>query len=85
MLRSLGHPALCGVLHFAYQNSKTVSGEYMLAAIFKSCLILASAPRASDADRRYQIGASISLADLRIEAADGGKGNVNLRHSDWRR
>ena len=47
----------------------------MLCALFKSCLILAAPPKSSDTDRRYEITASISLMDLRIEAADSGKGS----------
>ena len=51
----------------------------MLCALFKTCLMLASAPRPSDVDRNYTAAACISLADLRLEAADGGKGLSLLR------
>ena len=79
MLRSLGHSILCGALHFAYQGGKGIVGEYMLCALFKSCLVLATPPKASDTDQRYKITASISLMDLRTEAADDGKGLITIR------
>ncbi|MCJ1476449.1 hypothetical protein MMC13_005115 [Lambiella insularis] len=70
-IRSLGHATLCGVLHVTYSTKHGISGQYMLCALFNSCLIMA-AP--SHAGRSYAIMASISLADLRIEGADNGKG-----------
>ncbi|MCJ1280970.1 hypothetical protein MMC26_000288 [Xylographa opegraphella] len=70
-LRSLGHAILCGVLHVAYQPKQGVAGQYMLCTLFSSCLIL-GAPMENG--QNYIILASISLADLHIEAMDNGKG-----------
>ncbi|MCJ1401366.1 hypothetical protein MMC11_004578 [Xylographa trunciseda] len=70
-LRSLGHAILCGVLHVAYQSKQSVAGRYMLCTLFSSCLILGIP---MDNGQNYIILASISLADLHIEALDNGKG-----------
>lgn len=64
---------LCGVLHVAYQSKQRVLGEYMLCALFNSCLILGLP---NENGRYYKIVASISLIDLRIEATDNGKGMI---------
>ena len=74
-IRSLGYPTLCGVLHVAYQTKSEVSGSYMLCALYKSCLLLAVP---CESNRGYRVLASISLAELRVDTLDNGKGNVSI-------
>ena len=80
MVRSLGHATLCGVLYVAYQSGKTVVGEYMLCALFKSYLVIAMPPKAAATVRTFRIVATISLLDLRLECTDNGKGHTNNAH-----
>ncbi|KAI9870394.1 MAG: hypothetical protein M1830_004299 [Pleopsidium flavum] len=69
-LRQLGHVLLCGVLHVAYQTKMGVEGEYMVCALFKSCLLLATI---SADGATYEINVGLGLSDLRIEETDNGK------------
>ena len=50
-----------------------VSGKYMMAALFRSCLILAI-PCRSKLGKAYKIVASISLASLRLDSVENGSG-----------
>ena len=57
----------------AYQSQNTVLGEYMLCALFKSCLVLGTASKTGDL-KQFTIAASINVADISIESADNAKG-----------
>lgn len=73
ILRSLGHTVLCGALHVAYQSRRSVLGEYMLCALFRSSLLLAC-PHRSGNGKGFQVVANVYLADTRIESTDNGRG-----------
>ncbi|KAI1208898.1 Dbl homology domain-containing protein [Annulohypoxylon truncatum] len=70
-IRSFGQVRLCGALHVCWQNKDGVDGTYMVALLYKDCLCLASA---SGAEPVYTIQACISLADIKIESVDNGRG-----------
>ena len=85
MIRSLGHVTLCGALFIAYQSKRTVVGEYMLCALFKSYLVLAIPSEAANVSQAFEIIAAISLIDLHLECTDNGKGpRVMKRHHKFR-
>ncbi|KAF2758619.1 hypothetical protein EJ05DRAFT_500138 [Pseudovirgaria hyperparasitica] len=67
----LGHVMLCGVLHIAYQANDRVLGQYMICALYRSCLILATPNRSFSS---YSVVAAIALAGGSLEEADNGKG-----------
>ncbi|KAI9846628.1 MAG: hypothetical protein M1838_001227 [Thelocarpon superellum] len=70
-LRMLGHVTLCGVLHVVWQTNKGVDGAYMLCALFRSYLVLATSRKSSST---FDVVACISLNRVRLEKADNGKG-----------
>ncbi|KAI9822224.1 MAG: hypothetical protein M1832_003047 [Thelocarpon impressellum] len=70
-LRLLGHVSLCGVLHVAWQTPTGVQGEYMLCALFRTNLILATYHRAKG---KFVVVACIDLANVKVESADNGRG-----------
>ena len=70
-LRQLGHALLCGVLFVTYQTKSGVDGQYMLCALFKSCLLLASCDPSS---LNYEIKAIIHFGDLKVENTDNSRG-----------
>lgn len=73
LLRRLGHVYACGVLHVAYQRHDNFRGQYMLCALFRRFLVLATSNRQYS---RFKLIASISLKNAAIEKADNGKGNM---------
>ncbi|KAI1341627.1 Dbl homology domain-containing protein [Xylariaceae sp. FL0016] len=70
-IRSFGHVRLCGVLHVCWQTREGVNGQYMIAVLYKDCLVLAIA---GNADQIYTIQACISLDCIKIEEVDNGRG-----------
>jgi len=74
-LRLLGYASLCGVLHVAYRSTHEVLGDFMLCALFKSHLLLAS-PRPGMSS--FEIVAIISINDVHLEKADNGKGDLHF-------
>ncbi|TKA70584.1 hypothetical protein B0A49_02805, partial [Cryomyces minteri] len=68
----LGHVLLCGALHVAYQAKDGVKGHYMVCALYKSCLILATVGKASLST--YEVVAIVCLVTASVEEADNGKG-----------
>lgn len=71
LIRTLGHLHLCGVLHIAWQTKDSVDGQYMIALLYRDCLVLATAGRTENS---YGVRATIFFNDIRIEEADNGKG-----------
>lgn len=71
IMRQLGHVDLCGVLHVAYQTRKEVKGQYMLCALFRSCLLLATTEKSSPG---YNVVACIPTKTVQLEEADNGRG-----------
>jgi len=71
ILRLLGHVQLCGVLHVAYETTERITGQYMLCALYRSCLVVAVPNKLLSA---YTVTAVISLFNATIEEADNGKG-----------
>jgi len=71
LIRHLGHVRACGVLHIAYQTKKDVKGQYMLCAVFGSCLLLATPDKSGPG---YTVVACISLTSISIEEPDSGRG-----------
>jgi hypothetical protein len=72
VFRLLGHVLLCGVLHVTFQTSEPrIKGQYMVCALYKSCLVLATSNRFHTP---YTVVASIQLANGSIEDSDNGRG-----------
>ncbi|CAI6339689.1 unnamed protein product [Periconia digitata] len=71
VFRLLGHVLLCGVLHVAYSTPERPRGQYMVCALYKSCLVIATSNRGYTP---YQVVASIALANASIELPDNGRG-----------
>lgn len=71
LIRHLGHVNLCGVLHVAYQSRRDVKGQYMLCALFRSCLIIAVPEKSSPG---YTVVACVPLCTAQLEDADNGRG-----------
>ena len=79
-IRSLGHATLCGVLHVVYQSKSGVGGDYMLCALFRTCLIMAM-PKISSSN--YDIVVDIGLGDLRVDRTNNGRGKQNYHRSSY--
>ncbi|ORY15712.1 Rho guanyl nucleotide exchange factor [Clohesyomyces aquaticus] len=71
VFRLLGHVRLCGVLHVAHQGQEQMRGQYMMCALYRSCLVLATTNRSF---LPYNVVASISLANGTVEEPDNGRG-----------
>lgn len=71
LIRTLGHNHLCGVLHVTWRTRDGVEGEYMVALLYRDCLVFASVARN---DTVYHVRAMISFCDMRVENADNGRG-----------
>ena len=74
LIRHLGHINLCGVLHVTYQTRKEVKGQYMLCALFRSCMILATPEKNSPG---YNVVACIPINAVVVEEADNGRGRLS--------
>jgi hypothetical protein len=71
-VRLLGHAILCGALHVAWQTpSSGVHGDFLLCALFRSYLVLAHPDKHAST---FHVVACIGLENMKIEAADNGKG-----------
>ena len=56
---------MCGALYVAYRSGKSVTGSYMLCALFRSYLILAQ-PAKQNGTKRYQVIANMALSNVQI-------------------
>ncbi|KAK4129595.1 hypothetical protein N657DRAFT_86481 [Parathielavia appendiculata] len=70
-IRSFGHIQLCGALHVCWQTKEGVSGQYMVALLYREWFCLATAGRI---DQIYTIRACIALGNIKVEEADNGRG-----------
>ncbi|KAK0667567.1 hypothetical protein QBC41DRAFT_134499 [Cercophora samala] len=70
-IRSFGHIQLCGALHVCWQSKTGVSGQYMVALLYKEWFCLATA---SKIDQVYTIQACIALSNIKVEEVDNGRG-----------
>ncbi|KAK3341712.1 hypothetical protein B0T25DRAFT_350820 [Lasiosphaeria hispida] len=70
-VRSFGHLQLCGALHVCWQTKEGVSGQYMVALLYREWLCLATASRI---DQIYTIQACIALNNIKLEEVDNGRG-----------
>lgn len=70
-IRSFGHIQLCGALHACWQTKEGVSGQYMVALLYREWLCLATASRF---DQIYTIQACIALSNIKVEDVDNGRG-----------
>jgi hypothetical protein len=70
-IRSFGHLQLCGALHVCWQTKEGVSGQYMVALLYREWLCLATASRT---DQIYTIQACVSLGNIKVEDVDNGRG-----------
>jgi len=70
-IRSFGHVQLCGALHVCWQTKEGVSGQYMVALLYREWLCLATASRF---DQIYTIEACIALNNVKVEDVDNGRG-----------
>jgi len=73
LIRHLGHVLLCGVLHVAYQGKRDTRGQYMLCALFRSCIVLATSEKSSPG---YSVVACIPLNTAQLEETDNGRGEL---------
>ena len=70
-IRSFGHIQLCGALHACWQTKEGVSGQYMVALLYKEWFCLATASRT---DQIYTIQSCIALSNVKLEEVDNGRG-----------
>ncbi|KAI3397878.1 hypothetical protein diail_10279 [Diaporthe ilicicola] len=77
-IRSFGHIELCGALHSCWQTTDGIHGQYMVAMLYKDWLCLASASRV---DQVYTLQVCIPTSNIKIEAADNGRGTIARRLS----
>jgi hypothetical protein len=61
------------VLHVCWQTRDGVTGQYLIAILYKSTLILASAART---DQNYAIRACIDRDSMKVEEVDNGRGKL---------
>ncbi|KMU90922.1 RSP [Coccidioides immitis H538.4] len=73
ILKTYGPLKVCGVLHVAYQIGETVSGSYMVCALFDSYILLAT----SSSDReKFRVMAIIHIRGSRLEEPANGIGAI---------
>ena len=77
IFRCLGHVELCGVLHVTYESPEKINGQYMIAILYRSYLVLAIA--AANLTLQYTVAAVIPLLNGNIEPPNNGRGMWNLR------
>jgi hypothetical protein len=77
LIRKFGHVIMCGVLHVTYQTKVDVKGQYMLCAMFRSCMVLAALNKTAPG---YTVVACIPRSGLSMEEPDNGKGTVIRKH-----
>jgi hypothetical protein len=70
-IRSFGHVQLCGALHVCWQSKEGITGQYMIALLYRDCLCLATAGRT---DQIYSIQACVALNNIKVEEVDNGRG-----------
>lgn len=70
-IRSFGHIQLCGTLHVCWQSKEGVSGQYMVALLYREWFCLATASRI---DQVYTIQTCIALSNIKVEEVDNGRG-----------
>ncbi|KAK0734140.1 hypothetical protein B0T26DRAFT_736899 [Lasiosphaeria miniovina] len=70
-IRSFGHVQLCGALHVCWQTKEGVTGQYMVALLYREWLCLATASRI---DQIYTIQACVALGNIKLEEVDNGRG-----------
>ncbi|KAL2165184.1 hypothetical protein VTH06DRAFT_480 [Thermothelomyces fergusii] len=70
-IRLFGHVRLCGALHVCWQTRDGVSGQYMVAVLFRDWLCLATAGMS---DQIYTIRVCAALGNIRVEEVDNGRG-----------
>ncbi|PGG97136.1 hypothetical protein AJ80_09730 [Polytolypa hystricis UAMH7299] len=71
LLRDFGPIKVCGVLHVAYQTIDSVSGRYVMCALFSAYLLLAIP---SEEHRKFTVLAILRTSDLKLEGVDNGTG-----------
>lgn len=59
----------------AYKTRNGIKGQYVVCALYESCLILASAPNLS----RYRVLVAAPLSMSKVDEADNGKGKHACR------
>ncbi|KAK4147627.1 uncharacterized protein C8A04DRAFT_33791 [Dichotomopilus funicola] len=81
-IRSFGHLRLCGALHVCWQTKDSVTGQYMVALLYRDWFCLATAGRI---DQIYTLQACIALSNIKVEEVDNGRGLQchTARHS-WK-
>lgn len=81
-IRSFGHVKLCGALHVCWATKNGVDGQYMVCLLYQDVLCIASAGKA---DQIYTIQAVISLASVKVEEVDDGRGKSCLARGELHR
>ena len=64
---------MCGVLFITFQKPESTQGRYLVCALFRHFLILASANKHNS---RLRLVASIALRNTIVESADSGRGKM---------
>ena len=70
-IRSFGNVRVCGALHVCWQTKEGVTGQYMIALLYREWFCLATA---SQVDQVYTIQACIALVNVKVEDVDNGRG-----------
>ncbi|KAF2219067.1 hypothetical protein BDZ85DRAFT_269289 [Elsinoe ampelina] len=69
MFHQFGRLLLCGTLYFAYRGTTNIRGQYAIAILYESCIVIASATSSS----KYHVSLVIPLSTSAIEEPDNGK------------
>ena len=59
------------MLHVSWQTKDGVDGQYLISALYRDFLLLASA---SKVDQIYTVQACIGLNEIKVEEVDNGRG-----------
>ncbi|KAI0200326.1 Dbl homology domain-containing protein [Astrocystis sublimbata] len=70
-IRSLGRIRLCGILHACWQTRDGVTGQYMVALLYRNSFCLATA---DSSEQVYTIQACLGLDNIKVEETDNGRG-----------
>ncbi|PNS17392.1 Dynamin-binding protein [Sphaceloma murrayae] len=65
----LGRLLLCGALYIAYRGNTNIKGQYVVCALYESCMIVADAKSST----KYNVLLVAPLATASIEEPDNGK------------
>ena len=71
VFEKLGRVCICGVLHTVIPTSDSVRGQYVICALYRSVLILATISKAANV---YHVVMVIPLINASLDSPDSGRG-----------